>query len=46
MEARYKGCQKLDVWESFWIGVGSKTLATVVTYPYIFVRLLLPFVWG
>lgn len=41
-----KGAKKLDVWESFWIGVSSKTLATVVTYPYIFVRLLLPFVWG
>jgi hypothetical protein len=28
---------RLSVGESFWIGVGSKTLATVVTYPYIFV---------
>lgn len=28
---------KLSVGEAFWIGVGSKTLATVVTYPYIFV---------
>jgi adenine nucleotide transporter 17 len=31
---------RLTVGESFWIGVGSKTLATVVTYPYIFVGLL------
>ena len=29
---------KLSVAEAFWLGVGSKTLATVVTYPYIFVR--------
>jgi hypothetical protein len=28
---------RLRVGESFWIGVASKTLATVVTYPYIFV---------
>ena len=28
---------RLSVGESFWIGVASKTLATVVTYPYIFV---------
>jgi adenine nucleotide transporter 17 len=28
---------RLTVGESFWIGVTSKTLATVVTYPYIFV---------
>lgn len=28
---------RLSVAESFWIGVASKTLATVVTYPYIFV---------
>ena len=30
--------QRLSVGESFWIGVGSKAIATVVTYPYIFVR--------
>ncbi|OXB35033.1 hypothetical protein LQV05_001062 [Cryptococcus neoformans] len=36
-----KGAKKLDVWESFWIGVGSKTLATVVTYPYIFAKIRL-----
>lgn len=29
---------KLAIGEAFWIGVLSKTLATVVTYPYIFVR--------
>jgi adenine nucleotide transporter 17 len=29
---------KLGVAEAFWCGVASKTLATVVTYPYIFVR--------
>lgn len=43
---------KLGVVEAFWMGVVSKTLATVVTYPYIFVSpsllsparpLLLPF---
>ena len=34
-ESRIGG--RLSVGESFWIGVGSKTLATVVTYPYIFV---------
>ena len=28
---------RLGVGESFWIGVGSKAIATVVTYPYIFV---------
>jgi adenine nucleotide transporter 17 len=28
---------KLSVGEAFLLGVGSKTLATVVTYPYIFV---------
>lgn len=28
---------KLTVGEAFWLGVFSKTLATVVTYPYIFV---------
>lgn len=28
---------KLGVAEAFWCGVASKTLATVVTYPYIFV---------
>ena len=32
---------KLGVGEAFWMGVVSKTLATVVTYPYIFVRPLL-----
>jgi hypothetical protein len=31
------GKGKLGVWENFWLGVASKTLATVVTYPYIFV---------
>lgn len=31
---------RLTVGESFWIGVASKTLATVVTYPYIFVSIL------
>ena len=31
------GKAKLSVGEAFWLGVGSKTLATVVTYPYIFV---------
>ncbi|KIR41089.1 adenine nucleotide transporter [Cryptococcus deuterogattii 99/473] len=36
-----KGAKKLDVWESFWIGVGSKTLATIVTYPYIFAKVRL-----
>jgi hypothetical protein len=30
---------KLGVAEAFWLGVMSKTLATVVTYPYIFVGL-------
>ena len=29
---------KLAVGEAFWIGVGSKAIATIVTYPYIFVR--------
>lgn len=33
------GKAKLSVAEAFWLGVGSKTLATVVTYPYIFVSL-------
>lgn len=32
---------KLSVAESFWIGVMSKTLATVVTYPYIFAKVRL-----
>lgn len=32
---------KLGVGEAFWIGVLSKTLATVVTYPYIFVSISL-----
>ena len=31
------GKAKLSLGEAFLIGVGSKTLATVVTYPYIFV---------
>jgi len=29
---------RLGVAESFYIGVGSKAIATIVTYPYIFVR--------
>lgn len=33
------GAGKLGVAEAFWMGVISKTLATVVTYPYIFVGL-------
>ncbi|WVQ98223.1 hypothetical protein IAU59_005346 [Kwoniella sp. CBS 9459] len=32
---------KLGVGESFWLGVGSKTLATIVTYPYIFAKVRL-----
>ncbi|EIW71118.1 hypothetical protein TREMEDRAFT_67578 [Tremella mesenterica DSM 1558] len=32
---------KLNVGEAFWLGVGSKTLATVVTYPYIFAKVKL-----
>ncbi|WVR04752.1 hypothetical protein IAU60_001763 [Kwoniella sp. DSM 27419] len=32
---------KLGVGESFWLGVSSKTLATVVTYPYIFAKVRL-----
>jgi adenine nucleotide transporter 17 len=28
---------RLGVAESFWIGVSSKAIATIVTYPYIFV---------
>lgn len=35
------GKAKLSVGEAFWLGVGSKTLATVSTYPYIFVRAFL-----
>lgn len=30
---------RLGVGESFWIGVGAKAIATVATYPYIFVSL-------
>lgn len=33
------GVGKLSVGEAFWLGVGSKMLATIVTYPYIFVSL-------
>ncbi|WWD21645.1 hypothetical protein CI109_106131 [Kwoniella shandongensis] len=33
--------RKLGVAEAFWVGVGSKTLATVVTYPYIFAKVRL-----
>ncbi|ORY24009.1 mitochondrial carrier domain-containing protein [Naematelia encephala] len=32
---------RLGVGEAFWLGVGSKTLATVVTYPYIFAKVRL-----
>lgn len=32
---------KLGVGEAFWMGVVSKTLATVVTYPYIFAKVRL-----
>ncbi|WOO85830.1 Peroxisomal adenine nucleotide transporter 1 [Vanrija pseudolonga] len=32
---------KLTVGEAFWLGVFSKTLATVVTYPYIFAKVRL-----
>ncbi|OCF45732.1 adenine nucleotide transporter [Kwoniella heveanensis CBS 569] len=32
---------KLGVGEAFWLGVGSKTLATIVTYPYIFAKVRL-----
>ncbi|WWD07483.1 hypothetical protein V865_005584 [Kwoniella europaea PYCC6329] len=35
-----QGGGKLGVGESFWLGVTSKMLATVVTYPYIFVSRL------
>ncbi|KAK4683709.1 hypothetical protein P7C73_g6524, partial [Tremellales sp. Uapishka_1] len=38
---RDRPVQKLTVAEAFWIGVGSKTLATVVTYPYIFAKVRL-----
>jgi len=33
------GKAKLSAGEAFLLGVGSKTLATVVTYPYIFVSI-------
>ncbi|WVQ81800.1 hypothetical protein IAT38_003927 [Cryptococcus sp. DSM 104549] len=39
--ASREGNGKLGVGESFWLGVGSKTLATVVTYPYIFAKVRL-----
>ncbi|WVF69627.1 hypothetical protein IAT40_004405 [Kwoniella sp. CBS 6097] len=35
------GNGKLGVGEAFWLGVGSKTLATIVTYPYIFAKVRL-----
>ncbi|CAD6568663.1 MAG: ADP/ATP carrier protein [Tremellales sp. Tagirdzhanova-0007] len=35
------GKAKLTMGEAFWLGVGSKTLATVVTYPYIFAKVRL-----
>jgi len=35
------GNTKLSVAQSFWLGVVSKTLATVVTYPYIFAKVRL-----
>lgn len=33
--------QKLGVGEAFWLGCFSKTLATIVTYPYIFAKVRL-----
>nr|XP_019004964.1 adenine nucleotide transporter [Kwoniella mangroviensis CBS 8507]OCF68425.1 adenine nucleotide transporter [Kwoniella mangroviensis CBS 8507] len=36
-----QGGGKLGVGESFWLGVTSKMLATVVTYPYIFAKVRL-----
>ncbi|WVN89296.1 uncharacterized protein L203_104517 [Cryptococcus depauperatus CBS 7841] len=36
-----EGRKKLGVAESFWLGMGSKTLATIVTYPYIFAKVRL-----
>ncbi|KAK8847555.1 hypothetical protein IAR55_005414 [Kwoniella newhampshirensis] len=41
LENKGNGGGKLGVGESFWVGVGSKTLATVVTYPYIFAKVRL-----
>nr|XP_019046982.1 adenine nucleotide transporter [Kwoniella bestiolae CBS 10118]OCF25912.1 adenine nucleotide transporter [Kwoniella bestiolae CBS 10118] len=36
-----QGHGKLGVGEAFWLGVSSKMLATVVTYPYIFAKVRL-----
>lgn len=35
------GKAKLSVGEAFWIGCAAKTLATIVTYPYIFAKVRL-----
>lgn len=37
LEGEGRAGGKLGVGEAFWLGVFSKTLATIVTYPYIFV---------
>ncbi|KAL7419357.1 hypothetical protein Q5752_006195 [Cryptotrichosporon argae] len=39
--ARRSPAAKLGVAEAFWLGVAAKTLATVVTYPYIFAKVRL-----
>ena len=41
LEGEGRAGGKLGVGEAFWLGVFSKTLATIVTYPYIFAKVRL-----